>query len=145
MLFVNSLLQSPKRPPPIVYIFQQNGRTKNPKGSRCLNFWHCATYRRFQKKIENPHWGIVEENSWHFEVFLLFLSLRYDADLGRPGLFFVAGRHLSFYSSRNLSKTLTKNVLKSEKDQYFFPNLCGVLMCFCSKKLTFSWKSVLHS
>ena len=28
-----------------------------------------------------PHAGTVEENTWHFEVLLLFFSLRYDADL----------------------------------------------------------------
>ena len=30
-----------------------------------------------------PQAGTVEENTWHFEVLLLFLSLRYGADLGR--------------------------------------------------------------
>ena len=33
-----------------------------------------------------PHAGTVEENTWHFEVLLLFLSLRYGADLGRSRL-----------------------------------------------------------
>ena len=28
-----------------------------------------------------PHAGTVEKNTWHFEVLLLFLSLRYGADL----------------------------------------------------------------
>ena len=35
-----------------------------------------------------PHAGTVEENTWHFEVLLLFLSLRYGADLGRSRLVF---------------------------------------------------------
>ena len=46
-----------------------------------------------QKKSKNfgifkffPNAGIVEENTWHFEVLLLFLSLRYGADLGRSRL-----------------------------------------------------------
>ena len=33
-----------------------------------------------------PHKGTVEENARHFEVLLLFLSLRYGADLGRSRL-----------------------------------------------------------
>ena len=32
------------------------------------------------------HVGFVEENTWHIEVLLLFLSLRYGADLGRSRL-----------------------------------------------------------
>ena len=33
-----------------------------------------------------PHAGTLEENTWHFEVLLLFLSLWYGADLGRSRL-----------------------------------------------------------
>ena len=33
-----------------------------------------------------PHAGTVEVNTRHFEVLLLFLSLRYGADLGRSRL-----------------------------------------------------------
>ena len=33
-----------------------------------------------------PHAGTVEENTWHIEVLLLFLSLRFGADLGRSRL-----------------------------------------------------------
>ena len=33
----------------------------------------------------------VEENTWHFEVLFLFLSLRYGADLGRPRLVGISG------------------------------------------------------
>ena len=50
--------------------------------------------KKFGKKISIrfffqffPHAGTVEENTWPFEVLLLFLSLRYGADLGRSGLF----------------------------------------------------------
>ena len=35
-----------------------------------------------------PHAGTVEENTWHIEVLLLFLSLKYGADLGRSRLVF---------------------------------------------------------
>ena len=38
-----------------------------------------------QKKFF-PHAGTVKENTWHSEVLLLFLSLRYGADLGRSRL-----------------------------------------------------------
>ena len=46
--------------------------------------------KKIQKKSDFflifPHAGTVEENTWHFEVLLLFLSLRYGADLGRSRL-----------------------------------------------------------
>ena len=58
-------------------------------------FRHYATYRRPKNFEKNsgffkifPHAGTVEENTWHFEVLLLFLSLRYGADLGRSRLVF---------------------------------------------------------
>ena len=38
----------------------------------------------FKQNSENfsSHSGTVEENTWYFEILLLFLSLRYGADLG---------------------------------------------------------------
>ena len=46
--------------------------------------------KKIQKKIifflVFSHVGFVEENTWHIEVLLLFLSLRYGADLGRSRL-----------------------------------------------------------
>ena len=47
--------------------------------------------QRIHKKFDNffqffPHTGTVEENTRHLEVLLLFLSLRYGADLGRSRL-----------------------------------------------------------
>ena len=46
--------------------------------------------KKFQKKSDFfsifPQTGTVEENTRHFEVLLLFLSLRYGADLGRSRL-----------------------------------------------------------
>ena len=45
---------------------------------------------KFQKKSDFfPHAGTVEENTRHIEVLLLFLSLRYGADLGRFRLVYV--------------------------------------------------------
>ena len=69
-------------------------------------FWHYATYRRpkkFEKKTKKvqkncnffhffPHAGTVEENTWHIEALLLFLSLRYGANLGRSWLVFICCR-----------------------------------------------------
>ena len=40
-------------PPSIFDILQQNGCSKNPKGSPFYIFWRFATYRRLQKKSEN--------------------------------------------------------------------------------------------
>ena len=83
-------------------------------------FRHYATYRRLHKKIEKifgkffPHSGTVEENTWHFEVLLLFLSLRYGAHLGRSQLVdfcfcrcegsknWLKGLHVCWFSSLTL-------------------------------------------
>ena len=71
---------------------------KLPKGTLLYIFRHYAIYRILQKKIRKSfgnsfqfflHAGTVEEKTWHFEVLLLFLSLRYDADLGRSRLVFL--------------------------------------------------------
>ena len=70
-----------------------------PKGPLHI-FRHYATYRRPKKYLKTSkkiriffqffsHVGTVEENTWHFEVLLLFLSLRYGADLGRSRLVLV--------------------------------------------------------
>ena len=84
---------SSKGPPSFFSILQKNGCSKTSKGPLFNIFRHYATYRR-PKKIKKvriffqffPHAGTVEENTWHFEVLLLFLSLRYGADLGRSRL-----------------------------------------------------------
>ena len=49
----------------------------------------AGAFRKIRKKeifFIFPHAGTVEENTRHFEVLLLFLSLRYGADLGRSRL-----------------------------------------------------------
>ena len=60
-----------------------------------------------------PHAGTVENNTLYFEVFLLFLSLRYGADLGRSRLVILSGK-FSLYSEFimfiNLSIYLCANV-----------------------------------
>ena len=55
--------------------------------------WLIEDQKNFQKNFKKwelfqffSHAGTVEENTWHFEVLLLFLSLRYGADLGRSRL-----------------------------------------------------------
>ena len=70
-------------------IFSSNKAFCEHRGSR-----HNATYRRPKKFLKKnfdffqffPQAGTVEENTWHIEVLLLFLSLRYGLDLGRSRL-----------------------------------------------------------
>ena len=84
-----------QRVPSFFFYFVKDWMFKNSQRPPYYIFRHYATYRRFQKKIETkihnfsqffPHVGTVEKNTWHFEVLLLFLSLRYGADLGRSQL-----------------------------------------------------------
>ena len=74
--------------------------------------------KNFEKKSEKkiriffqffPHAGTVEENTWHFEVLLLFLSLRYGADLGRSQLVFLRPANWSHF--QELFYKLTKYIL----------------------------------
>ena len=65
---------------------------------------HYATYRGPKKMQKNfnfflffPHVGFVEENTWHIEVLLLFLSLRYGSDLGRSRLVFTNSAKTPLY------------------------------------------------
>ena len=88
-------------PPSIFSIFQRNACSKNSPRAPFYIFRHYATCRRpkkiSKKKIRNkisdffsifPHAGTVEENTWHFEVLLPFLSLRHVAPTWAvPGLF----------------------------------------------------------
>ena len=60
--------------------------------------------KKFKKTFQKnflffPHVGFVEENTWHIEVLLLFLSLRYGADLGRSRLVFPAVTKLYTFSN----------------------------------------------
>ena len=59
----------PKAP---FYIFRNYATYRGPK-----------KWKEIRKKISKK---TVEENTWHIEVILLFLSLRYGADLGRSRL-----------------------------------------------------------
>ena len=66
----------------------------------------------FQKNFRNcfffqfvPHAGTVEEYTWHFEVLLLFLSLRYGAHLGRSRLVPTSNNWCSI-SSRHIVVTV---------------------------------------
>ena len=88
---------SPKGPPFIFFsILHKNGCSKPPKGP-LLQFFGTMRLTGDQKISKKnskkfgffkifPHAGTVEVNTWHFEVLLLFLSLRYGADLGRSRL-----------------------------------------------------------
>ena len=57
---------------------------KNSKKIREKNSKKIQKIRVFVQFF--PHAGTVEEKTWHIEVLLLFLSLRYGADLGRSRL-----------------------------------------------------------
>ena len=72
---------------------------KLPKGP-ILHVSALCDLRETKKNLKNfkknriffsifPQTGTVEENTWHFEVLLLFLSLRYGADLDRSRLVIV--------------------------------------------------------
>ena len=89
-LFSQIFQMSPKGPPFIFSYFSY------------FSFYICRHYATYRgpkkiKKISKKnhfflfflHVGFVEENTWHIEVLLLFLSLRYRADLGRSRLVFV--------------------------------------------------------
>ena len=74
---------SPKGPPFIFPILQTNGCSKTPKGPFYI-FRHYAISDIFFQFF--PHAATVEENTWHIEVLLLLMSLRYGAELGRSRL-----------------------------------------------------------
>ena len=100
----------PRRvPPAFFWCFATEWMLKNPKGSPFQFFRHCETlasqglalagpgeplgpffeyviFRNFFFK-KNRISSTVKKNTWHLEVFLLFLSLGYGADLGRSRLF----------------------------------------------------------
>ena len=84
---------SPKGPPSYFFLFC----SKIPRGpllqfSALCDLPETKKIRKFHKSLIFfqffPHAGTVEENTWHFEVLLLFLSLRYGTDLGRSRLVF---------------------------------------------------------
>ena len=96
-LFFAIFLNVPKGTPSLFVNIAKEWMFKNSQRPPFYIFWHCATYRRpktFRKKIAKiriffnffPHAGSVEENTCHFEVLLLFLSLRYGAYMGRSRL-----------------------------------------------------------
>ena len=62
-------------------IFPENGCLKISKDIPFSFFRHCETFLLCFHKRE-PNSSVL----WHFEVLLLFLSLRYGADLGRSRL-----------------------------------------------------------
>ena len=87
--FSQIFLMSPKGPPfQFFSILQKNGCSKNFKGP---HFHICdiqdtsKKVLKISKNIRNfvrvfPHAGTVEENTRHFEIPLLFLSIRYGVD-----------------------------------------------------------------
>ena len=83
---------SPKGPPSFFFPFCNRKDAQKFQRPTFYIFRHYATYRRLQKNFEKifgnfcPHSGTVEESTWHLEVLLLFLSLRYVAYFGRSRL-----------------------------------------------------------
>ena len=76
------------------FILQNNGCSKTPKGPP-FTFFGTMRFTGDQKKSKKnqkiffqffSHAGTKKANTWHFEILLLFLSLRYGADLGRSRL-----------------------------------------------------------
>ena len=71
-------------------ILQKNGCSKTPKGPFTFfgTMGLTGDSKIISKKIRKffPHAGTVEENTRHFELLLLLLSLKYGADLGRSRL-----------------------------------------------------------
>ena len=99
--FFRKFLNVSKGAPFIFFYFAEGCIFKNSQRPPFYIFRHYATYQRpkkFEKKSKKiqknqnfskffPHAGTVEEeNIRHIEVLLLFLSLRYGADLGRSRL-----------------------------------------------------------
>ena len=125
---------SPKGPPSSFFYFAKECLFKNYQRPPFYIFRHYATYRRkkiekkFRKKIRIffqffPHAGTVEENTSHIEVLLLFLSLRYGADLGRSRLvkmcsgFFKVPRKEPCVLGKPLSRT--ENIKKAKLAKNF--------------------------
>ena len=104
-LFSQIFQMSPKGPPFIFFYFSKEWMFKN---SQMPPFTIVGTMRltEDQKNSKNfqknnlffPHVGFVEENTWHIEVLLLFLSLRYGADLCRSRLILIhKGKYRSIF------------------------------------------------
>ena len=101
-LFFAIFLITPKGPLSIFYILQQNGSSKIPEGPP-LHFLTLRLNRDFKKHSEFfSSCGYVEENTWHFEVLLLVLNLRYGADLGRSRLVSYLFRYEKWISVRTI-------------------------------------------
>ena len=84
-LIFRKIFIAPKGPPINFLIFcTRMDVQKIPKGLPFTFFGTMRLTGDFKKNSEKffPHAGTVEENTWHFAVLLLFLTLRYGADFG---------------------------------------------------------------
>ena len=77
--------------------------------------------KKFEKKIRIflqffSQAGTVEENTWHFEVLLLFLSLRYGANLGRTRL-------VRFWDELSVAQPFPSWYTKPNESKY---TVCGI-------------------
>ena len=124
-LFFANFSNVSKGPPSFFPYFAKEWMFKN---SQSLPLFHIfrryATYRgpkKLRKKCQKirfffqffPHTGTVEENTWHIEVLLLYLSRRYGADLGRSRLVFI---NIEVFSSRtpHIFRSMACRSLSSE-------------------------------
>ena len=128
-----------KGSPSNFYILQQNWCLKNPRCSPLLHFfgtiWLVGDFKKTRKKIRKffLHSGTVEDNTWHFEVLLLFLSFRYGADWGRSWL--VVTRN-TYFETKFFQRWIFRQVrkfhlggLEGSPNEVFsrLKNLCTVL------------------
>ena len=106
--FSGKKIFSPKGPPSIFLLFcDRMDVGKSQRVPLSVYFWYCETFFPkffFHKRVPNS--PIL----WHIEVLLLFLSLRYGADLGRSRLVFTWRRYSNslYISSRFAVVTFSK-------------------------------------
>ena len=115
---------SPKSPPSFSSILQKNGCFT--KMAPFYIFRHYAAYRRpnfFLMRL------LLKENTWHFEVLLLFLSLRYGADLGRSRLVF---RFLMTFSGLKYIDTFLCQTIEAGMWVFVKAYLRKISLCHCT-------------
>ena len=130
---------SPKGPPVLfLSILQKKWMFKDSQSAPFYMFRHYATYRKpkkFEKNLKSsdffpifPQAGTVEENTWHFEVLLLFLSLRYGADLGRSRLVILNAISKRFFQSffEMLFDPVTLFRFRNNFDRKILPNISNL-------------------
>ena len=124
-LFSQFFQMSPKGPPSFFPIFPKNGCSKTPKCPllHLLALCDLPRTKKIKKTFEKilifffffPHVGFVEENTCHIEVLLLFLSLRYGADL------FPACSHFHFFRNKTQKRWDTISKIRIKRNIFESP------------------------